>query len=86
MLETIGIISAICMTISSFPQAWSVYKKGSAEELSTLSLILWLIGEICYIIYVLPLNNPILMLNCLPPLFCIFTMLYYKFFPRVPPQ
>jgi uncharacterized protein with PQ loop repeat len=84
MLEVIGIISAICMTISSIPQAWSVYKKGSAEELSMATQILWLVGELCYIVYIWPMQNWILLANCIPPLICIFTTIYYKLFPRGP--
>ena len=82
MLEVIGVISAICMTVSSIPQAWSVYRKGSAEELSMATQILWLIGELCYIVYIWPMQNFILLANCVPPLICIFTTIYYKLFPR----
>lgn len=84
MLEVIGIVSAICMTISSVPQAWSVYKRGNAEGLSMMSQLLWLIGEICYVVYIWPMQNLILLANCIPPLVCVFITIYYKLFPRGP--
>jgi uncharacterized protein with PQ loop repeat len=50
MITTIGWIGSICLAFSAMPQAWQCYCQGHARGLSILTLCLWLVGEVCYIV------------------------------------
>lgn len=82
ILNTIGIIGAICFALCAFPQTLHSFKAGHSRGLSALFLWLWFTGEVLTIIYVLPSWDYILLSNYLFNLLCLFVILYYKYFPR----
>jgi len=82
MIETIGWIGSICFALCGAPQAWLSYKQGHSVGVTWSLLILWLIGEICSIIYVVPKGHIPLIVNYLANLVFVAIVLYYKIKPR----
>jgi len=84
--ELIGWIGSVCFALCGFPQALKCHKEGHARGLSCLGLLLWLSGEVCYIISVWSLFGWVgwMMFNYLMNAACILVMLRYKFRPEVP--
>lgn len=82
MLDIVGWIGSIAFAVCSLPQAWKSFQEKHSDGLSWGFLILWSIGEVFTIIYVLPTRNYPLLFNY----FCNSTLLaiiiFYKFFPK----
>ena len=53
MADFIGWIGSIAFAICGIPQAWECHKNRSARGISPFFVILWLIGEVCYVASVL---------------------------------
>lgn len=51
-LELLGWIGGFLFAICGVPQAWKNYKEGHADGLSWFFLILWVLGEIITLIYI----------------------------------
>jgi uncharacterized protein with PQ loop repeat len=81
-MEMIGWIGAICFAVCAAPQAWLCYQQGHADGLSKLLLGLWVTGEACSFIYVLPLGKLPLLFNYAANLALLMVILRYKIFPR----
>lgn len=63
-LSTIVIISGTAMALANFPQAFKIFKRKSAKDLSILTLSILLIGSVIWILYGLEINNfPIIIAN-----------------------
>lgn len=58
MIETIGWVSQICLAISAIPQAYDCWKRKSAEGISLGMIVLWMIGEVFGLGYVLTVTYP----------------------------
>ena len=56
MTEIIGWIGAIAFACCGIPQAIKTRMSKSAKDLSLLFLLLWFVGEVCAIIYVIHNN------------------------------
>jgi uncharacterized protein with PQ loop repeat len=82
-MELVGWFGAICFAICAAPQAWLCYRQGHAMGLSHLLLGLWVTGEACSFIYVLPLGKLPLLFNYAANLALLMVILRYKWFPRV---
>lgn len=78
MLNLLGWIGSVCFAICAIPQAWETFRKGRAEGVSWIFLILWLVGELCTLIYVLPQKNWPLLLNYIGNLCCLLVIIRYK--------
>ena len=61
--EDIGYISTICLGLCSFPLVVKTIRDGHCKGLSFLALLLWLIGEVTGVIYVIPLGKLPLLIN-----------------------
>jgi uncharacterized protein with PQ loop repeat len=84
-MELIGWIGAACFALCALPQAIQCYKQKHANGLNNLTLILWLIGEILTILYVLDKGaNDLLPLffNYVVNILLLMVILYYKYFGR----
>lgn len=81
-LETIGWIGGALFAFCAVPQAWKSYKDGNAYSVSWGFLNMWLLGEICTLIYVFPKGHMPLLFNYVANIAFIFVILYYKAFPR----
>jgi len=69
-IEFFGFSAALLTTIAFLPQLYKTWKTKSADDVSLIMLILFIIGLICWIIYGLKINSiPILVAN-------IFTLVF----------
>jgi uncharacterized protein with PQ loop repeat len=81
-MEIIGWIGATAFTFCAVPQAYKSFKDGHSDGLSLYYLLLWLIGEIFTIIYVVPQGKLPLTMNYIGNLIVLIVILKYKFYPR----
>ena len=59
-----GFLAAILTTIAFLPQLYKTWNTKSAEDVSLITLILFIIGLICWIVYGIKINStPILIAN-----------------------
>ena len=62
--ELYGFIAASLTTIAFLPQLYKTWTTKSAEDVSLITLILFIIGLICWIVYGIKINSsPILVAN-----------------------
>lgn len=81
-MEVIGWIGSVAFTFCAVPQAYKSFVDGHSKGLSTYYLLLWLMGEIFTIIYVIPQGKLLLIVNYIGNLLVLLVILKYKFFPR----
>lgn len=81
-MEIIGWIGALCFSLCALPQSIMCYKQGHAKGLSWAFLLLWMVGEILTIIYVVPKGHLPLIANYVINLALLQVMVYYKIWPR----
>lgn len=73
LTEFYGFLAAILTTIAFLPQLYKTWTSKSAEDVSLITLILFIIGLICWIIYAIRINsNPILVANIVTFILCWF--------------
>ena len=69
-IDLFGFSAAFLTTIAFLPQLYKTWKTKSADDVSLIMLILFLIGLICWIIYGLSINSiPILVANIITFIF-----------------
>ena len=69
-IDLFGFLAALLTTIAFLPQLYKTWQTKSADDVSLLMLILFIIGLICWIIYGIKINSiPILVAN-------IFTLIF----------
>lgn len=78
MLDIIGWIGSACFAICAIPQALKSYRDGHSDGISWAFLSLWLTGELCMIIYILPTGDGPLLVNYFGNLACLLVILRYK--------
>ena len=62
--DLFGFTAALLTTIAFLPQLYKTWKTKSAEDVSLITLILFIIGLICWIVYGLSIHSiPILLAN-----------------------
>ena len=82
MLDLIGWLGAICFALCALPQAVACYKQGHAEGIDDKFLWLWVIGEVCMIIYtIFKVKDLPLLLNYIANLTCLVIIVRYRYFP-----
>lgn len=81
-----GWVGSILFAICAIPQAYKSYCDKHSNGLSILFLLIWFIGEVLTLIYVILLES----INLLPlifnygcNLFCLLIIMYYRFFPNI---
>ncbi len=82
MREFIGYISSIALAVCTVPEVIKSIKNGHSNGLSWGFLLLWYLGAICGIIYILPLRLLPSMLNYVLSIFLLSIISWYKLFPR----
>lgn len=80
-METIGWIGSILLAFCGLPQAIESYRTKNSEGLTWSFLIMWGVGEIFTIIYILPKWHWPLIFNYTANLIFISVILYYKIKP-----
>ena len=69
-IDLFGFLAALLTTIAFLPQLYKTWKTKSADDVSLVMLILFLIGLLCWIIYGLKINSiPILVANVITFIF-----------------
>ena len=69
-IDLFGFSAASLTTIAFLPQLYKTWRTKSAEDVSLITLILFLTGLICWIIYGLQINStPILVANIITFIF-----------------
>ena len=69
-IDLFGFSAAFLTTIAFFPQLYKTWKTKSADDVSLVMLILFIIGLFCWIIYGLKINSvPILVANIITFIF-----------------
>jgi len=83
-IEICGFIGTIFLCLCGVPQARKSFKDKNSDGLTYGFVILWLLGEIFALIYVLIVHKhdiPLL-INYIFSAFTVSFISYYKFFPR----
>jgi uncharacterized protein with PQ loop repeat len=80
----LGWIGSVMCALCGFPQACKCFKQGHAKGVSKLFILMWLMGEICFIIATLTSFGFVgwLMLNYFCNIFFISIILRYLIYPR----
>ena len=81
-MEIIGWIGSICFAVCGIPQALQCYKTGHSRGLSWGFLMLWFIGELFTIAYVLPKMDIPLLFNYGFNLAVLLIILRFKLWER----
>jgi len=81
-MSVIGWIGAILLSLCGLPQALKSRVDGHSRGVSWLFLYMWLIGEVCTLVYVFPMAKWPLIVNYFLNLMFISVILYYKVKPR----
>ena len=69
-VDLFGFLAAVLTTIAFLPQLYKTWKTKSADDVSLIMLILFIIGLICWIIYGMKINSvPILAANIITFIF-----------------
>lgn len=81
-METIGWIGSILLAFCGLPQAWESYKTKSSAGLTWGFLIMWGVGEIFTIVYIIPKWHWPLIFNYTANIIFVSIIVYYKIKPR----
>lgn len=78
MTSILGWLGSVCLALCAAPQAYKCYKEKSSDGTSLGLLILWTIGEIATLIYILPKADIPLIMNYTANLFFLAVIWRYK--------
>lgn len=81
-METIGWIGSILLAFCGLPQAIESWRTKNSDGLTWSFLLMWGMGEVFTIIYILPKWHWPLIFNYTANLIFIGIILYYKIKPR----
>jgi uncharacterized protein with PQ loop repeat len=81
----VGWIGSLCLAFSGMPQAFQCWRQGHARGLSIITLCLWLVGEVCYIVATIGTFGMVawLLTNYILNLICVSVMIRYWIWPTV---
>lgn len=83
MLETIGWIGATALAVSALPQAVQSVRQGHSHGVSRGLLWLWLVGEVCCLVYVSGTSRSApLELNYAANMLLVGIVAWYSYRPR----
>lgn len=82
MIDIIGWVGSICFSICAIPQAYKSVVEKHSIGVSWSFLLLWLVGELCTIIYVLVLPELLvpLIVNYILNLGSLIVIIYFKIY------
>lgn len=81
MIEIVGWIGSIFLSVCGAPQAYESYRTKSSAGISHMFLWLWFIGEVTTLTYIIAQLgfNPILLINYTLNIIFIVVIMYYKY-------
>lgn len=81
-METIGWIGSLLLAFCGLPQAWESYKTKNSDGLTWSFLLMWGVGEIFTIVYIIPKWHWPLIFNYTANIIFISIIVYYKIKPK----
>ena len=81
-MENIGWLGSILLAFCGLPQAIESYKTKSSEGLTWGFIGMWLIGELCTFIYIIPQMVLPLLFNYTANIIFVSIIVYYKIKPK----
>jgi uncharacterized protein with PQ loop repeat len=81
-MEWIGYLGAFLLAACGIPEAYKSCKTGNSNGLTLSFLLMWYLGEIITLIYVLYIEDKPLQFNYISNILFITVILYFKFFPK----
>lgn len=81
-MAVIAWTATILLSLCGIPQAIKIIKEGQAEGISSGFIIMYIVGSVLQLIYVVSLWELPLIAGTLTGLACVSTYAYYKVFPR----
>lgn len=81
-MEVIGYIGSIFLAICGLPQCIMSVRQGHSDGISLGFLVLWTLGEIFTLIYILPKADIPLLLNYSANIIFLIIIWKYRLFPR----
>lgn len=81
-MSEIAWIGSLCLAVCGIPLAIEVYKKKDASHINNPFLILWTLGEILTLVYVLYQREYALAFNYTANLLTLLVVFYYKINPQ----
>lgn len=81
-MEIVGWVGSILLAFCGLPQAWESYRTKSSEGLTWSFLIMWGVGEILTVAYIIPKWHWPLIFNYTANILFIGIIVYYKIKPR----
>ena len=81
-MEYIGWIGSILLAFCGLPQAIESYKTKNSNGLTWGFISMWLIGEICTFIYIIPKMDLPLLFNYSANILFLIIIIYYKITPK----
>jgi uncharacterized protein with PQ loop repeat len=85
-IETMGWIGSVLFAVCGLPQAVECIKKGNAHGMTWSFLILWFLGEVFTLPYIINSGQLPLLFNYTLNFCFVVIILYYKIKPRKTPQ
>ena len=82
LIEYIGWTGSILLAFCALPQAIDSWKKGSSEGITWGLIVMWGLGEVFTLIYVMPKKELPLLVNYSLNIAFLFVVLYYKVKPN----
>jgi len=84
LVALIGTLGTLCFALSGIPAAIKSIRDGHARGMATATVWLWLLGEVCYVVYIgMTSCDPILMVNYIANMIIVGVIAFYVHFPRV---
>lgn len=81
-MDIIALVGSIAFAVCAVPAAIAAYR--TKQETSSLAfLLLWLLGEVCYLAYVPFIGQYKLLLNYGPNTLCLLVILYFNIKTRL---
>jgi uncharacterized protein with PQ loop repeat len=77
-MNIIGWIGSVCLALCGIPQAVKTIQTRSAGDISIMFLLLWLIGEVLTLVYIVPKLDWPLLFNYSVNIIVIAIVLRYK--------
>jgi uncharacterized protein with PQ loop repeat len=82
-MESIGYIGSILLALCGLPQAVLSIKQGNSNGISLLFLLMWTLGELFTIVYIIPKADIPLLINYSSNLVFLSVIWKYKLKPRL---
>ncbi len=81
-METIGWLGSILLAFCGLPQALESYKTKNSDGLTWGFILMWFVGEILTVIYIIPKWHWPLIFNYTANIIFLSVILYYKIKPH----